>query len=157
MVHRLVCAADAVARCVPRAAGDEDESAGTGPDRKVLEFLRILDEYRLKCEEEGNYMEASRAAKQLDTLRKQEAKRQEKGLRSRQLGERQNLHAAHNLQYAEFNKAWDAYMEEFDRMAQMYIEQVRRCCREALPVCVYPRLLCVCVCAWVWVCACVCV
>ena len=37
----------------------------------MLEFLRILDEYRLKCEEEGNYLEAERAARQLKTLRKQ--------------------------------------------------------------------------------------
>lgn len=28
------------------------------PDHKVLEFLKILEEYRVKCEEEGNYLEA---------------------------------------------------------------------------------------------------
>jgi hypothetical protein len=49
-----------------------------GSDPKVLEFLRILEEYRLKCEEEGNYMEAGRAFKQLGVLRKQEEKRQQK-------------------------------------------------------------------------------
>ena len=37
----------------------------------MLEFLRILEEYRVKCESEGNYLEAGRAAEQLDTLRKQ--------------------------------------------------------------------------------------
>jgi hypothetical protein len=36
-----------------------------GPDPKVVEFLRILEEYRVKCEEEGNYLEAGRAHKQL--------------------------------------------------------------------------------------------
>ena len=50
-----------------------------GPDPKVLEFLRILEEYRLKCEEEGNYLEAARAEKQLNTLRKQEERRQVRG------------------------------------------------------------------------------
>jgi hypothetical protein len=37
-----------------------------GPDPKVIEFLRILEEYRVKCEEEGNYLEAGRAHKQAD-------------------------------------------------------------------------------------------
>ena len=41
------------------AGGLPDE----GPDPKVMEFLRILDEYRLKCEAEGNYLEAERATK----------------------------------------------------------------------------------------------
>ncbi len=36
-----------------------------------MEFLRILEEYRAKCEAEGNYLEAGRAAEQLETLRKQ--------------------------------------------------------------------------------------
>lgn len=40
-------------------------------DPKVMEFLRILEEYRAKCETEGNYLEAGRASEQLDTLRKQ--------------------------------------------------------------------------------------
>jgi hypothetical protein len=95
-----------------------------GPDPKVLEFLRILEEYRLKCEEEGNYMEAARAEKQLQTLRKQEEKRQNKSLKARQISERQDVQIAHNMQYSEFNAAWDKYMEEYDQMAQMYIQQM---------------------------------
>jgi Ca2+-binding EF-hand superfamily protein len=51
-----------------------DEAA----DPKVLEFLNILDEYRLKCEDEGNYLEAGRANAQLELLRKQEERRQQK-------------------------------------------------------------------------------
>lgn len=60
-----------MAPCVALAVDDEPGQEDFGPDRKVLEFLRILDEYRLKCEEEGNYLEAGRAAKQLEALRKQ--------------------------------------------------------------------------------------
>ena len=90
----------------------------------MIEFLHILDEYRVKCEDEGNYLEAGRAAKQLETLKKQEAKRQEKALRARQLAERQDVQIAHNMQYAEFNAAWDKYLEEYDQMAHMYIQQM---------------------------------
>lgn len=39
---------------------------------------------------------------------------------------------AHNLQYAEFNRSWDRYMEEFDRMAQGYIHQMTERHRAAL-------------------------
>ena len=57
----------------------------------MIEFLKILNEYRVKCEKEGNYMEAERATKQLETLRKQEEKRQAKSLRARQIAERQDV------------------------------------------------------------------
>ena len=93
-------------------------------DPKVLEFLNILDEYRLKCEDEGNYLEAGRANAQLDLLRKQEERRQQKCLKSRQVSERQDVQIAHNMQYADFNAAWDKYMDEYDQMAQMYIQQM---------------------------------
>jgi hypothetical protein len=95
-----------------------------GPDPKVLEFLRILEEYRLKCEEEGNYLEAGRAYKQLSVLRKQEEKRQQKAIKARQISERQDVQLAHNMQFSDFNSAWDKYMEEYDTMAQMYIQQM---------------------------------
>jgi hypothetical protein len=62
-----------------------------GPDPKVVEFMRILEEYRVKCEEEGNYLEAGRANKQLDILRTQEEKRQQKAIRVRQITERQDV------------------------------------------------------------------
>ncbi len=95
-----------------------------GADPKVLEFLRILEEYRVKCEEEGNYLEAGRAHKQLSVLRKQEEKRQQKAVKARQISERQDVQLAHNMQFSDFNSAWDKYMQEYDSMAQMYIQQM---------------------------------
>ncbi len=95
-----------------------------GPDPKVLEFLRILEEYRVKCEEEGNYLEAGRAHKQLSVLRKQEEKRQQKAVKARQISERQDVQLAHNMQFSDFNGSWDKYMEEYDSMAQVYIQQM---------------------------------
>eukprot|EP01138_Halocafeteria_seosinensis_P004269 gb/GECG01004366.1/.p1 GENE.gb/GECG01004366.1/~~gb/GECG01004366.1/.p1 ORF type:complete len:469 (+),score=86.24 gb/GECG01004366.1/:1-1407(+) len=94
------------------------------PDPKIYEFIRVLEEYRVKCEDEGNYLEAGRAAKQLAVLRKQEERRQNKALRARQLAERQDVQIAHNMQFAEFNSAWDRYIAEYDQMAQMYIKQM---------------------------------
>ena len=42
------------------------------PDSKVLDFLRLLEEYRRKCEEEGNYSEAKKARQKFDELLKKE-------------------------------------------------------------------------------------
>eukprot|EP01035_Chromulina_nebulosa_P021071 gene21071-27301_t len=88
------------------------EEASKVANPKVLEFLRILEEYRLKCEDDGNYLEAARAHKQLVVLRKQEEKRQQKAIRARQISERQDIQIAHSIQFHEFNKSWDKYMEE---------------------------------------------
>ncbi|GMF38347.1 unnamed protein product [Phytophthora fragariaefolia] len=95
-----------------------------GPDPKVMEFIAILEEYRLKCEEDGNYLEAQRADSQLTALRRQEFKRQSKSLKARQISERQDVQIAHNMQFNDFNQAWDQYMEEYDRMAQAYVKQM---------------------------------
>jgi len=54
-----------------------------GPDPKVEEFLRVLDEYRVKCEREGAYEEAGRATEQLAAMRKQEETRRIRALRNR--------------------------------------------------------------------------
>jgi hypothetical protein len=59
-----------------------------GADPKVIEFMRILEEYRIKCEEEGNYLEAGRAFRQLGVLRKQEEKRQQKAIQAKQISEK---------------------------------------------------------------------
>ena len=54
-----------------------------GPDSKVEEFLRVLSDYRTKCEREGLYEEAGRASAQLDSMRKSEETRRTKAMRSR--------------------------------------------------------------------------
>lgn len=109
--------------CIQQSSKKQDKIE-EGPDPKVLQFLMILEEYRVKCEEEGNYLEASRAFKQLGILRKQEEKRQQKVIQARHISERQDVQLAHNMQFQEFNKSWDKYLEEYDNMAQMYIQQM---------------------------------
>jgi hypothetical protein len=118
---------------------DAPKAPTEGPDAKVMEFLRILEEYRVKCEEEGNYLEAGRANKQLGVLRRQEEARQQKAILARQLAERQDVQLAHNMQFSDFNSAWDKYMEEYDSMAQMYIQQMTE--RHALVLLEYQKQL----------------
>jgi hypothetical protein len=58
-----------------------DLTAGRGgiiniaADSKVLDFLRLLEEYRRKCEDEGNYAEARKARAKFDELLKKETAR----------------------------------------------------------------------------------
>ena len=54
------------------------------PDSKVLDFLRLLEEYRRKCEEEGNYAEARKAKSKFDELLKKETQRQKNNIRAAQ-------------------------------------------------------------------------
>lgn len=114
-------------------------SVTEGPDPKVVEFMRILEEYRVKCEEEGNYLEAGRSHKQLQILRTQEEKRQQKAIKVRQISERQDVQLAHNMQFSDFNSAWDKYMEEYDNMAQIYIQQMTE--RHAIVLLEYQKQL----------------
>lgn len=105
-----------------RTAADDGEIDPT--DKKVLEFLNILNEYRIKCEEEGKYLEAERAAKQLTALQKQEKARQNKSYRAKQIAEKQDVQIAHNMQFSAFNQSWDKFMQEYDQMAELYIQQM---------------------------------
>ena len=44
-------------------------------DNKVLDFLRLLEEYRKKCEVEGNYSEAKKERGKIDELLRKETVR----------------------------------------------------------------------------------
>lgn len=86
-----------------------------------MEFLRILEEYRVKCEEGGDYLEAGRAQRQLDVLRRQETRRQQKAVRARQLCERQDVQVRGDLHIkqtsSERSCIWLVYFE-FRRHSQ---------------------------------------
>nr|CCA21095.1 transmembrane protein putative [Albugo laibachii Nc14] len=97
-----------------------------GDNPKVGEFISILEEYRHKCEQEGNYLEAQRADNQLQVLRKQEFKRQTKALKAKQMAERQDVQIAHNMQFHDFNQAWDQYLEQYDQKANDYMQQMNQ-------------------------------
>jgi len=63
-------------------------------DSKVLDFLRLLEEYRRKCEDEDNYGEARKARAKFDELLKKETARQRNNIRAAQEQELLNIEAA---------------------------------------------------------------
>ena len=48
----------------------------------MLDFLRLLEEYRRKCEIEGNYQEAKKASGKFEELLRKETIRQKNNIRA---------------------------------------------------------------------------
>lgn len=95
------------------------------PDSKVLDFLRLLEEYRRKCEEEGNYAEARKAASKFEELLKKEIARQRNNIRAAQEHELANIEAAQKAQFVEFSQAWDHYMSDYEATAYLSLEKLK--------------------------------
>ena len=95
------------------------------PDSKVLDFLRLLEEYRRKCEEEGNYAEARKASSKFDELLKKEVARQRNNIRAAQEHELANIEAAQKAQFVEFSQAWDHYMSDYEATAYLSLEKLK--------------------------------
>ena len=90
----------------PSMGGAQTSSKGVisiAPDSKVLDFLRLLEEYRRKCEEEGNYGEARKASSKFDELLKKEVARQRNNIRAAQEHELANIENAQKAQFVEFS------------------------------------------------------
>jgi len=98
--------------------------ADSPPEEAVQEFLIVLDQHRIACEESGRYEEAELARDRLAELRTQEEQRRRAELRSEQLGERLDVEEAHMKELQEFNAAWDAKFAEFEDHAQKLQEML---------------------------------
>jgi membrane-associated HD superfamily phosphohydrolase len=94
-------------------------------DSKVLDFLRLLEEYRRKCEDEGNYAEARKARAKFDELLKKETARQRNNIRAAQEQELLNIEAAQKAQFLEFSQAWDNYMSDYEATAYLSLEKLK--------------------------------
>jgi membrane-associated HD superfamily phosphohydrolase len=94
-------------------------------DSKVLDFLRLLEEYRRKCEEQGNYSEARKASAKYDELLRKETQRQKNNIKAAQEQELQNIEAAQKAQFLEFSQAWDNYMSDYEATAYLSLEKLK--------------------------------
>ena len=94
-------------------------------DSKVLDFLRLLEEYRRKCEEQGNYAEAQKTRSKFEELLKKETSRQRNNIRAAQEQELQNIEAAQKAQFLEFSQAWDNYMSDYEATAYLSLEKLK--------------------------------
>ena len=106
-------------------ATEDETSEAVQAENKVLDFLQLLEEYRLKCESEGNYPEAKKAKLKFDELKKKETERQLQQTRETQEKELDSLEEAQNNQIDDFNKAWDSYMAEYEATAYKSLEKLK--------------------------------
>jgi len=101
------------------------ENNAVEPDNKVIDFLKLLEEYRKKCESEGDYAEAKKARAKFDELKKKESIRQQNNIRSMQDQELHSIESAQKTQITQFNKAWDTYMADYEATAYLSLEKLR--------------------------------
>ena len=94
-------------------------------DTKVLDFLRLLEEYRRKCEEQGNYGEARKSRSKFEELLKKETQRQKNNIKAAQEQELANIEAAQKAQFLEFSQAWDNYMSDYEATAYLSLEKLK--------------------------------
>lgn len=103
----------------------DEKSEAVQAENKVLDFLQLLEEYRLKCQSEGNYPEAKKAQLKYEELKKKETVRQLQQTRETQEKELDSLENAQKTQLEEFNKAWDTYMAEYEATAYKSLEKLK--------------------------------
>jgi hypothetical protein len=104
---------------------EDEKSDAVQAENKVLDFLQLLEDYRLKCQEEGNYQEAKKAKLKFDELKKKETERQLQQTRETQEKELVSLEEAQFNQLEDFNKAWDSYMAEYEATAYKSLEKLK--------------------------------
>ena len=80
-------------------------------------YLKILEEHRKNCEQQGKYVEAEVAKNRLEELRAHENNRQKDAMQARQITEKLGVEEAHMLELQQFNKTWDKKISEHDKHA----------------------------------------
>jgi len=109
----------------PYKGKKQDDYIVVKPDYKVIDFMRILEEYRIQCEQKGNYQEAGQAQAKFEELRVKESQRQKNALLAEQEKELQMIESAQKKQFIDFSQSWDNYMNDYEAVAFLSIEKLR--------------------------------
>lgn len=105
----------------------------------IAKLIRLLEEHRLKCQEEGNYVEADLCARKLDILRRKEESRRKDALKIRQRTEKSRLEDANSNMVCQFNVMWGKEVEQFEAQSQELESSMRE--RHALEFREFQRAL----------------
>ena len=95
------------------------------PDSKVVDFLRLLNDYRKKCCKEMNLTEARLAALKFEDLKNKEMLRQLQNMKQAQEQELITVESAQRAQFLEFSSAWDNYMSDYEATAYLSLEKLK--------------------------------
>ena len=95
------------------------------PDSKVVDFLRLLNDYRKDMSKKLNITEARRAQLKFDDLKNKEMLRQLQNMRQAQEQELITVESAQRAQFLEFSGAWDNYMSDYEATAYLSLEKLK--------------------------------
>jgi len=96
------------------------------PDPKVIQFLKMLNDYLQQCHRELNYYEAKRSKQKIQLLSQIEYARQMRRMEESQNQELIYVEQIQRKQFAEFTEAWDSYMSEYEANAYQSIDRLRQ-------------------------------
>ena len=90
---------------------------------RILDMLRLLEEYRRKCiEVDDDYIEAKRAEDKFEKTLAKATKKQKEQIRTFQEKELRSIELTQQQQYKEFSDAWDEYMADYEATAYLSLE-----------------------------------
>ena len=96
------------------------------PDIKVIDILRVLNDYKKECEDEGKYVEARKAKRKYIELKLKEQKRQKRNMKIAQSKELLSVEESQKIQFQDFTVSWDRYMREYEETALRSIESLKQ-------------------------------
>jgi len=83
-------------------------------EQTVTEFLNILEQHRIECEQNGLYVEAEVALKRLQELRKHEESRRREAIKSRHIAEKLDVEETYLIEIEELNNRWNQRIAEYE-------------------------------------------
>merc|ERR1719424_2714854 len=90
-----------------------------------LTLLKRLHAYRKRCESNGEYVEAQKARRKYEELRRKEEERQRRLVDQAQQHEMNEVEQAQKQQFLGFSAAWDKYMADYESTAYMSLERLK--------------------------------
>eukprot|EP00347_Sterkiella_histriomuscorum_P009275 403341831 len=96
------------------------------PDTKILEFLRLLNDYQKKCEKDLQYIPAKKAREKFQLLAQREMERQQRNMQFSQKTELELIEQSQQQQFLEFSAAWDQYMSDYEAAAYKSLEKLKQ-------------------------------
>jgi hypothetical protein len=87
--------------------------------------LRLLEDYRKKCEDATEYLEAEKADHKIMEIKNKEMKRHKQKLLYQQKGKVTSINSLQQSKILQFNTAWNDYMQKYEDAAINSIEKLK--------------------------------
>lgn len=93
---------------------------------RIIEYIRLLEEYERKCDSKANYDEAKKVFDKISEIKGRELDRQNENLKSNQNEEVFELEKLQAKKIEEFKAAWKKYTTEFDTDTKKNVENLKQ-------------------------------